>query len=111
MPTKLTGRALQRLFPGLFARLQAAAAAGGPRGHLARAMQRMESGVVIGGAAATLAGSHPVVPFVTIHDAGYARGFLPVRWGFVPRRAKSATDGQRPVNAKTAPARSPPAQL
>lgn len=68
MARKLTGRALQRLFPVFFERVRRMAAAG-EHGHLARQMQRLESGLVIRGVVAELFRAHPGVTVVPIHDA------------------------------------------
>ncbi len=41
-----------------------------------------------------------VVAVVGLKPGGHARGLAMLKWGFVPRWAKSPTDGPRPINAK-----------
>lgn len=68
MAGKLTGRAIRHLFPQFFDRVRLLALAG-EHGHLARQMQRLESGLVIRGVVAELFRAFPEVPVVPIHDA------------------------------------------
>lgn len=65
---KPVGRALLRLYPA-FMGLWAERVKGLPHGELARLMQRIESGIMIHGAAARLMRERPDARFVTIHDA------------------------------------------
>lgn len=64
----LCGRAVQRLWPGVYDRIQSVAQASAER-ELPRRMQRRESDIMIEGVAACLVRDHPEVPFLPLHDA------------------------------------------